>query len=95
MQLDKRYFWDSDFEQIRLHVHKDLIIQRIWDCSSALEEIEEMVDYYGEDVVVASLMDNTELSSMGSYFAAAYFDKDIKDFKCYIRTQSSPIQSPF
>jgi hypothetical protein len=95
MKLDKRYFWDSDFEQIRLDVHKDLIIQRTWDCCSTLSEIEEMIDYYGEDVVVESLMHNSELSTMGSYFAAAYFDKDIKDFRCYIRRQSSPIQSPF
>jgi hypothetical protein len=73
MQLDKRYFWDSDFELIRLDVHKDLIIQRIWDCSSALEEIEEMVDYYGEDVVVASFDGQYRVIFYGVLFCSGLF----------------------
>ncbi len=94
MQLRKELFWDSDFSQIRVDEHKDIIVQRTIDFGS-LTEIENLSDFYSETEVITSLINNSELSLTGCYFSCAYFGKELNEFKCYRLRQSSPIRMIF
>jgi len=76
MKLRKELFWESDFSKIKPDEHKDLIIQRIIDFGT-WEAFEDALAYYGQNVFIDSLMNNTELSERGLYFVSHFFDKKI------------------
>ncbi len=94
MKIRKELCWDCQFDKIQLDEHSDIIIQRTVDFGT-WEEFEKAVEYYGEESFIDSLMNNTELSERGVYFASHYFGKKLTDFKCYIRRQSIPIHFSF
>ena len=94
MKLRRELFWDSDHSLIDNSEHKDLIIQRVVDFGT-WEELMDVLKFYGEEQVISSLLENTELSERGVYFSSHFFGKKLTDFKCYIKRQSIPIHFSF
>ncbi len=87
--LRKELFWDVNFDHLDVELNKSLIIQRIIDFGT-WDEFLKMVKFYGENSVIKESLKNRELSAHGASFISHYFNKDIEEFICYKRRQSSP-----
>lgn len=81
------YFWDIDLDSLDLTKSEKLIIKRVFTLGS-IEDIRELLDYYGENKVLDVLMRVNYLDAKTLNLAVKLFNKDKREFRCYIRSQS-------
>lgn len=88
--LDKKLFWDSDFEQLDLEKHKKYIIERVLERSPSWKQFKLMIEYYGREEVIRKIKDMYYLTDITISFCHHYFGIPLNEMKCYIRKQSIP-----
>jgi hypothetical protein len=80
-------FWDTDFSKLDAEEHKSYIIRRVFDIGS-LEEIADLLNYYGDDAVREVLVKADRLTINAHKMAGLIFDLPPDAFACYTHIQS-------
>lgn len=92
--LNKRIFWDINFEKLDYDTKSVFIIERVFERGD-VEDIRECRQFYGDKKISEVLLNAKYLSLPTIYLAAAVIDRPITDFKCYIPKQSNQRHFPY
>lgn len=88
-ELSPQYFWDTDIKYLDANHSKRLIIERVFSLGT-VEEINRVIDYYDEPLVVEVLTNLNYLDPKTLNFVALFFSLPLSSFKCYKRKCSKP-----
>lgn len=88
--LDKKLFWDSDFEQLDLEKHKKYIIERVLERGYYWMQFKEMINHYGRNEVIRIIKELPWLTDLTMNFCRLYFDIPYKEMRCYTKKQLMP-----
>jgi hypothetical protein len=88
--LQKRIFWDVDFENINYHESVRFVIERVFERGD-VQDIREVRRYYGDEVVTTSLTKAKWLRYDIFVFCKNLFALKPEDFRCYTSKQLSQI----
>ncbi len=88
--LHKKLFWDADFEQLDLEMHKKYMVERVLERSTSWEQVKLMIVYYGRDEVVAIIKELPWLTKLTMNFCHFYFDIPLNEMRCYTKRQLMP-----
>lgn len=94
LNLNKRIFWDVDFEQIDFEKHADFVINRVIERGD-VEDIRQCRRYYSDDLITKTILNINYLPSVKMYLASAIIGKDITELKCYKNRQLNPRLYPY
>ena len=92
--LDKRIFWDVDFDNIDYDKKWKTVIERIFDRGD-INDIRQVRRYYGDEKVMEALTTAKYLFDETINFCSAIFEIPKEKFRCYILKQSNPVRSGF
>lgn len=90
--FEKRIFWDVNFDLLDYDKKASFIIERVFERGD-VQDIRNCRRYYGDELVKDVLMKAKWLSIETIYLAAAIFNNELTDYKCYNTEQLS--QTPF
>ncbi len=85
-QLNKAYFWDTDFSHLDEYQSKRFIIERIINYGN-LHEIKLINEFYGIKEVKAILCNLSYIDPKTLNFISFFFHIPKTKFKCYLRKQ--------
>lgn len=88
--LNKRIFWDTDFEQLDYDKSYRSIIERVFERGD-VEDIRQVRRYYGDEVIMASLRNAKWLRYDIFVFCKNLFSLKNEDFRCYTSKSLSQI----
>lgn len=86
--FEKRVFWDVDFEALDYDKRASFVIERVFERGD-VEDIRQCRRYYGDDKVKEVLVNAKWLSLPTIHLAAAIFDNELTDYRCYNTEQLS------
>ena len=86
--LNKRIFWDVDFEQLDYTGKAAFIIQRVFERGD-VPDIRACRRYYGDKKICSVLTGAKWLPLPVVYLACALFENELTDYKCYNTAQST------
>ena len=92
--LNRRIFWDIDFEKIDFEKHADFVISRVIERGD-VEDIRQCRRFYNIDFFTNTILNINYLPNIKMYLAAAIIGKDITELKCYKNRQSNPALYPY
>lgn len=92
--LNKRIFWDVNFDTIDYKNKSAFVIERVFERGD-VEDIRIVRRYYGDEEVKKVLLNCKYLPEIKIYLAAALFNERPEHFKCYIQPQSMRKLWPF
>ena len=92
--LDKRIFWDVDFDKIDYDKKWKTVIERVFDRGD-INDIRQARRYYGDEKVIQALTSAKYLFDETINFCSAIFETPKEKFRCYILKQSNPVHSGF
>lgn len=92
--LNKRIFWDVDFDKIDYDGKANFVIERVFERGD-VEDIRQCRRYYGNEKVRQALLNAKFLPLHILYLAAAVVDRPITDFRCYKLRQLNPGLFPY
>jgi len=87
-EINPRYFWDIDISKLDVSSSKRLIIERVFSMGK-LEEMAELLNFYGKREVVNTLRQINYLDPKTLNFVAKLFNIPKNSFKCYSRIPSN------
>lgn len=87
-QINKVYFWDTDFNHLDEYQSKRLIIERIMNFGN-LHEIQLIKEFYGIKEIKKTLCNLNYMDPKTLNFVSLLFHIPKSKFKCYIRKQLS------
>lgn len=85
--LNKRIFWDTDFEKLDYEKSYRSIIERVFERGD-VEDIRQVRRFYGDEKVKEVLLMAKYLPEIKIYLAAAIYDCEPITFRCYTQQQS-------
>jgi hypothetical protein len=89
MKLDKKIFWDIDFNQLDYDKYAEWIIVRVFERGD-VDDIRQVRRHYGDELVKTALLNTKSFRKARLHLAAAVIDEPIEKFRCYIEQQSNP-----
>jgi hypothetical protein len=92
--INKRIFWDVDFEKIDYDDKACFVIERVFSRGD-VEDIRQCRRYYGDEKVTDTLLNAKYLPLHTIHFASAIIDKPLSEFRCYILRLSNPGLFPY
>ena|SRR6218665_1338530 len=92
--LNRRIFWDVDFDKIDYQKKANFVIERVFERGD-VDDIRQVRRFYGDEQVSAILTKAKYMPEVKIYLAAAIFNKNLADFRCYTQTQSIKTLWPF
>ena len=92
--LDKRIFWDVDFDKIDYDKKWKTVIERVFDRGD-INDIKKARRYYGDEKVIEALTSAKYLFDETINFCSTIFEIPKEKFKCYILKQSNPVRLGF
>lgn len=87
--FNKRIFWDVNFENIDYNAKANFVIERVFERGD-VPDIRACRRFYGDDKVKQALLNAKWLSKPTLHLAAAIFETDLINFRCYTIAQSNP-----
>ena len=90
IHLSKQAFWDVDMDKLDYEKNADYIIAKVFD-NGSLQDIMEIIAWYGDDKVAKALMNTSYLKEITMVFASKLFNIPISSFKCSTTKQYHPI----
>ena len=87
--LDKRIFWDVDFDELDYDKKFKYIIERVFERGD-IEDIRQCRRYYGDTVISQVLTNSRWLSLSTICLATALFNNKLTDYKCYNIARLNP-----
>jgi hypothetical protein len=91
--LSPHLFWDVKREELDADTHQLFIIQRALEYGF-MEDWRATVDFYGNEVIAASVVKMRSLEKKSLHFVSAIFDIPLTAFRCYNFKQSNQIYWP-
>ncbi len=88
----KRIFWDVDAEKLDFEKKASFIIERVFERGD-VEDIRMCRRYYGDEKLATVLLNAKWLLPETIYLAAALFNNNPEDYRCYKLQQLNP--TPF
>ena len=92
--LNKRIFWDVNFELLDYTVKKNFVIERVFERGD-VEDIRECRRFYGDDLIKKVLLNARYLSESRLFLSSAVINEPLNSFRCYTLRQSNPGQLPY
>lgn len=92
--LQKRIFWDVDFDSIDYKKYERFVIERVFERGD-VEDIRQCRRFYGDEKVAEVLLTAKYLPERRLHLAAAVIDKLFTEFRCYKLRQSNPKLYPY
>lgn len=92
--LNKRIFWDVDFEKLDYDLRANFVIERVFERGD-VDDIRQCRRYYGDEKVTEALLKAKFLPEHRTHLASAVIDKPLNEFRCYILRQSNPGLFPY
>ena len=92
--LQKRIFWDVDFDKIDYKKNNRFVIERVFERGD-VDDIRQVRRFYGDRRIAEILLSAKYLPERRIYLAAAVINKPITAFRCYKLRQSNPKLYPY
>lgn len=92
--LNKRIFWDVNFESLDYDDKTSFIICRVFERGD-VEDIRQCRRYYKAELISKALLEVKYLPLRTIYLASAIIHKPVTDFRCYILRQLNPGLFPY
>jgi hypothetical protein len=92
--LQKKIFWDVNFDEIDYGKNARFVIERVFERGD-VEDIRQARRYYGDEKIAEILLTAKYLPERRLHLAAAVIDKPITEFRCYTLRQSNPGLFPY
>jgi len=92
--LQKRIFWDVNFDEIDYDKNARFVIERVFERGD-VEDIRQARRYYGDEKIAEILLTAKYLPERRLHLAAAVIDKPITEFRCYTLRQLNPGLFPY
>lgn len=92
--LNKRIFWDVNFEALDYNAKASFIIERVFERGD-VDDIRQVRRHYGDEKITEVLLNAKYLPLHSIYLAAAVVDRPLTDFRCYKLRQSNPGLYPY
>src|SRR5258706_15651023 len=86
--LNKRIFWDMNFEALDYDGKVSFIIERVFERGD-VEDIRQCRRYYGDEKIIKSLLNAKYLTQHTLHFVSTIFDQPIESFRCYIQSNQA------
>lgn len=86
-QISQSTFWDIDYNDLNFDKQYDFIISRVFD-RGTLEEVIQILKYYGVKKVVDAIEHTERLHEAGIDLAKSIFHLKDEQFKCLEKKQS-------
>ena len=90
----RRIFWDVDFDKLDYDAKASFVIERVFERGD-VEDIRNCRRYYGDELVVHTLLHAKFLPLATLHFVSAIFDKPLEAFRCFTLRQSSQAHLPY
>lgn len=87
--LNKRIFWDVNFEKLDYNAKANFIIERVFERGD-VDDIRQVRRYYGDAKVASTLTKAKWLNLQTIYLASAVLMNKLTDYKCYTQAQLNP-----
>ena len=87
--IDKRIFWDVEFEKLDYELYANFIIERVFERGD-VDDIRQVRRFYGDEKVKVALTNAKWLSVVTLSLAKAVLGNNNEDYRCYILKQSNP-----
>ncbi len=87
--LDKRIFWDVNFDSIDYDNYAPWVIVRVFERGD-VNDIRNCREYYAEEVIRKALTNEKFLRKETVYLACAVLENQLTDYKCYNLAQLNP-----
>ncbi len=92
--LNKRIFWDVDFDKIDYQNKSSFIIERVFERGD-VEDIRQCRRFYGDEKISRVLLNAKYLPERRLHLASAVICKHVNQFKCYTLQQLNPTLYPY
>jgi hypothetical protein len=92
--LNKRLFWDVNFDALDYERKAGFIIERVFERGD-VEDIRQCRRYYGDQRIREILLNAKFLSEHRLFLASAIIDEPLNAFRCYNLRQSSQGHLPY
>ena len=92
--LNKRIFWDVNFDSIDYDDKYGFVIERVFERGD-VDDIRKCRKYYGDKKITHVLLQAKYLPERRLHLAAAIIDKPITSFRCFTLKQSNPQLFPY
>lgn len=89
LELPRKLFWDTDFDQIDWNENAPYVILRVLQRGS-WKDFKYILEYYGKEWVKNVAVSARHLDKYTLSFCSTYFDVPTKNFRCYKLKQSNP-----
>jgi hypothetical protein len=89
MKLDKKIFWDVDYDNLDWEKYAHWVIVRVFERGD-VEDIRQVRRHYGDDLLREALTKTKWLPLKSIYLACAILDNELKDYRCYNEKQLNP-----
>jgi hypothetical protein len=89
MKLDKKIFWDVDYDNLDWEKFAHWVIVRVFERGD-VDDIRQVRRHYGDDEVKTALLNAKHIRYNRLHLAAAVIDEPINNFRCYSLQQSTP-----
>ena len=86
--LDKRIFWDVDFEKIDYDEHPGWIIVRVFERGD-IPDIQQLRKYYGDRLIKTEIVKAKYIEFETLQYLSAIYQIAKEKFRCYINIQST------
>lgn len=90
IKLSPRAFWDVDMAKMDYEKNADYIIRKVFEYGT-LEDIGEVLAYYGRERTKTALLTAPYLMEKTFRFASTLFDVPIQAFRCSTTRQHHPL----
>ena len=87
--FNKRIFWDVNAETLDYDAKAAFVIERVFERGD-VDDIRHCRRYYGDEKISQSLTAAKWLSLSTICLAAALFNNELTDYKCYTTAQLNP-----
>lgn len=92
--LNRRIFWDTDFDKLDYNKSWKSIIEQVFDRGD-VDDIRQVRRFYGDEKVVEALTTAKYLFDTTLHFCSVIFDIPKEKFRCCTLKQLSPVKSGF
>ncbi len=92
--LDKRIFWDVNFEFLDYDIKANFIIERVFNRGN-VNDIRQCRRYYGDKRIKDTLLNTPYISNHRLYLASAILNQPLSTFKCYPKKQLNQAHYPY
>jgi hypothetical protein len=92
--LNKRIFWDVNFELIDYDAKANFVIERVFERGD-VDDIRNCRRYYGDEKVTSVLLNTRFLPEHRMHLASAVIGKPLEEFRCYTLRQLNPELFPY